>query len=86
MFWDSTPLEMGALLDALRERREGEAKAAVLRAGVVAAAIYNVNRKKGAPMVKPRDFLAEAPKALPPAALERAFDAWARDTNRRIEA
>lgn len=59
-FWASTPKRVDAFLVAAEdnERRLDN------RAGVIAAAIVNVNRKKGTRALKPEDFFkrAEAPK------------------------
>lgn len=49
--------EVKAVLDHQRELERG----AYLRAGLVAATIVNVNRKPGAPMVTPEDFLRSEP-------------------------
>lgn len=53
MFWSLTPRELFACFD---EWRESE-RMANYRAGVAAAAVYNVNRvKKSAKFIQPLDF------------------------------
>jgi hypothetical protein len=49
------------LLEAIARRRKDEAEAAILRAGITASAVYNVNRKKGAKAIEPKDFLPKKP-------------------------
>ena len=55
LFWHLTPREVEEWL----KRRAEEERAALLRAGLIAATIVNVNRKKGAALVKPGDFIRE---------------------------
>ena len=52
-------------------------KAAVLRAGLVAATVYNVNRKKGNRAAKPSDYLRKEAVILSPGQMEREMDTWA---------
>jgi len=63
---------------AVEARRE---RSAALRAGLVASAIYNVHRKKGARTLKPTDFIRTEPKTLSPQAMREELIAWARDIN-----
>lgn len=58
MFWDLTAEEVAAVLDAQRE----EERRATLRAALVAATVVNVNRRQGARLVQPQEFLREAPR------------------------
>jgi hypothetical protein len=64
--------------------RRDEAKAATLRAGLVAAAIYNVNRRKGAKPVKASDFVKEPPKPITADEMAAVFKSWAQSHNRRM--
>ena len=67
--------------------RGAEEKAAVLRAGLVAAAVYNVSRKKGARFIQATDFLpVPMQEELPLEQLRAGMDAWARSINRRHRA
>lgn len=58
LYWRSTPLEVGALLDQIVDLESRRERAAALRAGLVASAVYNVHRRKGAKALKPSDFVA----------------------------
>ena len=59
LYWRSTPAEVGFLLAALVARESRREHSAALRAGLVASAIYNVNRKPGTRTLKPSDFVRE---------------------------
>ncbi|HSH44476.1 MAG TPA: hypothetical protein VK966_01335 [Longimicrobiales bacterium] len=88
MFWRLTPRELEALLDAIGERREQENEAENLRAGLVAAMIYNVHRRRGAKPKEPRDFFRPAKagdEIVSTEQMRSALDAWADRTNRRAE-
>jgi hypothetical protein len=63
--------------------RRDEAKAATLRAGLVAAAVYNVNRRKGAKPIKATDFVREPPRPITADEMAALFKGWARSYNRR---
>lgn len=52
-------------------------RAATLRAGLIAATILNVNRRKGTPLVQPQDFLAENDEWLTPEQAAEFMDKWA---------
>lgn len=84
LYWRLTPAETRALLRRIYRRREREAEAALLRAGLVAAAIYNVHRKRGKPPIMPRDFLPEEPKVVTPRQALMLFRAWAERHNRAL--
>lgn len=56
-----------------RERHRGEGD--TLRAGLIASAIYNTNRKKGGKIVKPHDFLPK--RQLTPEEQRQKMLAWA---------
>jgi len=77
LYWDSTQEEVSAVLDhvALMEKQ------ANLRAGLVAAVITNVHRKKGSRIVQPAEFL-KGPRVQ--MAVEEAMqfmDNWAEGIN-----
>lgn len=73
LFWESTLDEVAAVL---KRRTEAE-RALTLRAGLIAATIINVNRKKGAPLVQPHDFLPETEEFLTPEEARAFMDRWA---------
>jgi len=82
-------METGALLEKMAEKALAEEKAATLRAGLIAAAVYNVNRKKGSRPIKPQDFLARSANPVvevEPEEMERLLDAWAGTVNKRFDA
>lgn len=85
VFWRSTPAETMALLEAIRERRETEQRAENMRAGLIAAAVYNNNprRKRGAKPVRPSDFFKAPPKIVSPEEMEAALDQWMASQNAR---
>ena len=59
--------------------RTDDARAAALNAGLVAAAIYNVNRKKGAPAFEAQDFVSMGEADfMTPAQAQAHMDGWAR--------
>lgn len=73
-------------MEELGERDHRLQKAAALRAGLIAAAIYNVNRKKGARALKASDFVRSERRHLSPEEAARFMDRWAADMNKRHEA
>lgn len=80
LFWELTPREVEEVL----KRQAEEERAEYLRAGLVAATIVNVNRKKGAPMVKPGDFIrvrARPEDYMDIKSTVNALDAWAAEMN-----
>lgn len=85
LFWEITPQE---LAEILKQKREQE-RAAYLRAGLVAATIVNVNRKRGSRMVQPSDFIRELPRDEDFMDVEEAvamMDRWAKTTNQLAQA
>lgn len=81
VFWRSSPQELEALFRARREKD----REAYLRAGLVAATIVNVNRRRGARLVQPSDFIVEPPRPEDYMGVEEAvamMDAWANSTNK----
>lgn len=81
-----TPAETNALLREVYEAESRRERAATLRAGLVAAAVYNVHRKKGTPMMRPQDFVREPVKIVKPGDLARALTSFAEAHNRRLAA
>lgn len=59
VFWRLTPLELSHVFAVRRE----QARAATLRAALIAAQIINVNLRAGATPVRPEDFLREPRRA-----------------------
>jgi hypothetical protein len=75
IFWHSTPYEIRLVIKAITENRRADNEAAILRAGIVASAVYNVHRKKGAKAIEPKDFLPQKP--LTPEEQRQRMLAWA---------
>lgn len=73
LFWELTIDEVS---EVLKRRTESE-RALTLRAGLIAATIINVNRKKGAPLVQPHDFLPETEEYMSPEEARAFMDRWA---------
>lgn len=89
LYWQLTPPEIRALLEELAEREARQERNAALRAGLVAAAIYNVHRRKGTQALKPEDFVRperERVKILPAAEMAKRLQAWAEAHNKRVRA
>lgn len=88
VFWASTPSEVRVLLDAYATVEQRRQRADYQRAGLIAAAVYNVHRKKGTPKLNPMDFWDFGGRAKndTPDALRGAMLAWARAENRRRRA
>lgn len=85
LFWTLTPREVEEIL----KRRGEEERSRNLRAGLVAATIINVHKKKGAPLTKPADFLRSRPQPGDYMDLKqsvRALDAWAAASNQVTDA
>ena len=79
MFWDLTLREVEAVL----KRCIGHARDANLRAGLVAATIYNVNRRKGTRMLKPSDFLTQPVRHMSVGEARTFMDQWAEGQNQK---
>lgn len=84
LFWGLDLHELRKLLERLRlVRRE-----AYLRAGLVAATIVNVHRRRGAGLVHPQDFLRERPRPqdyMDPAAAVQFMNRWAQQHNASLK-
>jgi hypothetical protein len=52
-------------------------RAASLRAGLIAATILNVHRKKGTRVIQPQDFVRMPDDFMSPEAAQAYLDAWA---------
>jgi hypothetical protein len=81
LFWQLTLREVA---EVFRCRAE-EDKAAYIRAGLIAATVVNVNRRKGAKLVQPGDFFRTSPRPGDYMDLEsavKALDRWAEQHNR----
>ncbi len=76
-YWNSTQEEVSAVLDhvALVEKQ------ANLRAGLVAAVITNVHRKKGSRLVQPADFLKTPRVHMSVEEASKFMDTWAKGIN-----
>lgn len=85
VFWGSTFVEVSKLMKEYAERRNDDQRAAIERAGIVAAAVYNVNRKKGARWIKPSDFIATRPHEVTPEQFATLMKGWARSHNRTVQ-
>ena len=77
LYWRCTPPEIDTLAAALTRRREAENRQAILCAGLVAAAVYNVNRRQGARMIQPGDFLPEEVVIVSPERATALFTGFA---------
>lgn len=79
LFWELTS---GELEEVLKNQAQAE-KRDYLRAGLIAATVINVNRRKGAPLVQAGDFFRERPREedyMDVAEAERELEAWAAST------
>ena len=93
LYWRLTPPEARALLEALGEVEARRERASALRAGLVAAAIYNAQRAKRSDKVwQPKDFVQEAGEEksdvqiLSPKAMAARLRAWAEAHNKKVRA
>lgn len=79
LFWDSTLQEVRAVL----RHRAQLTRAANLRAGLVAAVLVNLHRKKGAARVRAEDFLTPDVEEdrLEPAEAVSFMDRWMTQQN-----
>lgn len=86
LFWDTTPTETALVLREIEKREMEREKSAILRAGLITAATYNVHRKKGARALQPKDFIREPTRVLTPDQMEKVLDRWASRSNGLVEA
>ena len=81
LYWRLDSQELSALLRLKARQERALTRADNLRAGLVAATIANVHRKKGGRLFKPSDFLAEKRKYMTPVEARSYMDRWARAVN-----
>jgi hypothetical protein len=84
LFWRLTLREIEAVIDRHIEAERQR----TLRAAFVAAAIYNVNRKKGAKIIQATDLIREPPKPEDYMTVEESramLNAWAKSINADYE-
>src|SRR6266576_1006183 len=67
-------------IEAVLEQKEEDDRGACLRAGMITAAIYNVNLRKGQRRYRATDFVAMPDDYLTPEQAKTQLDAWARET------
>jgi len=91
VYWDSTPAEDSRLLKAISDRRADEHEAALQRAGLVAAAIFNSKRQKKTDKVwQPDDFIRserthEDDRRMTPEEAREMFEDWAAVTGGAVK-
>ena len=80
MYWGLTRREVAAVLKRVSEQNQ----AADLRAGLIAATITNVHRRKGAALVHPRDFIRGAKRYMTVEEAQTHMDRWAKRINQTV--
>lgn len=78
LYWHLTPADTRVLIEELGERRKADQDAANLRAGVVAATIANIWRKKGSRAIRPQDFFRRR-KPMSAGNFRTMMLTWAKD-------
>ncbi len=80
LYWDLTLREVEAVLDRVAEREQ----ALNLRAGLVAATVINVKKKKGSPLVRAGDFFKKRQdkEYMSPAEAHRFMGRWMEKQNK----
>ncbi len=73
LIWDLAIPEIEAVVQLKVE----DDRAAALRAGLIAATILNVNRRKGTRVIQPTDFVRMPDDYLSPEQAVAVMDAWA---------
>lgn len=63
------------------EKRSAESTEAALRAGLIAASIYNTTPGRRGRALRPEDFVRMPPKIVTAKEMEAALDAWASSHN-----
>lgn len=82
VFWASTPLEVRVLVREVTETIKRRERAASLRAGLIAASIYNTTpQKDGGKVWHPEDFVYTPPRELTGPEMLEELRAWARVHN-----
>jgi hypothetical protein len=80
VFWELTLREVEAVV----ERRAEQERRRDLRAGLIAATLVNVNRRRGSRLVQPQDFFRTGRKPEDFLTVEqatKAMDRWAEQHN-----
>jgi hypothetical protein len=80
-YWELTLEEVRAVLELRAREQAALARAADLRAGLVAATLVNIFRKKGKKPVQPTDFIRGPRKPMSPEAARSFMNRWARGIN-----
>lgn len=83
LFWELSPPEVKAVLD---EQGKFE-RARLLRAALITSAIYNVNRKRGTPPIRPQDFIRRPPRKEDYMSIEEGLKAmgdWVEHQNKKV--
>ena len=82
LFWSLTSVEIEAFL----EEKAKQIRAEDLRAGLVAATLENIHRKKGARAVRPSDFIRDtSPRSyMSPEEGAKFMDQWAAAQNKKF--
>lgn len=75
---------MAAVFRRRSERLETEQENANLRAGLIAATVANVHRRRGARSLKPSDFFRSREDVMTVEEAVRFLDRWADVQNRRV--
>jgi hypothetical protein len=86
LYWELTQHEIAAVLELQTERQKIETRSADLRAGLVAATIHNVFRKKGSRPVRPIDFLQGPRRHMSVEDSKLVMDRWARSVSQGLPA
>ncbi len=77
LYWRSTPRELCALLEQMTKRAKAESRAAMLRAGLIAAQIVNVNLAQGATPLRPDHWIPKEPVMLSADEMKQRIVGWA---------
>ena len=84
LYWDSTREEVDAIFAMKLQYDKAQNKAANLRAGLVAATLINIHRKKGTPAVKPMDFVVQKRQYMSPKEAVVFMDQWAKNAGSKV--
>jgi hypothetical protein len=77
VYWELTFEELGEVFKKVMARRRAEARAADLRAGLIAATIVNMFSKKGTRTFHPQDFVRGEPQYMSNKQARAALGSWA---------
>ncbi len=84
MYWRLTRREVVAVLQAIVKRVSEQNRAADLRAGLIAATITNVHRRKGAALVHPQDFVRMPKRFMTVKEAQTHMNRWAKNINKTV--